>query len=64
LYLALLGGVALCGIAVWLSIRALRGAAVHSVRFLALLSFALSAFFLFVVLVGFGIPNLFLSPLD
>jgi hypothetical protein len=64
LYLALFGGVALCAVAAWLARRALRGEALESVRFLALVSFAISAFFLFVVLVGYGIPNLLLSPLD
>lgn len=62
--LSLLAGGLLASIAAWLSARAHGNATGKSERFLALLGVVLSAFFLFVVLVGYGIPNLFLGPRD
>lgn len=60
---------ALCGVlssvvAIWLSARARRDAAERSERFMALLSLALGCFFLFIVVAGFGIPVVLLSPRD
>src|SRR5206468_2833670 len=62
LVLSLAAGVVLAGVALGMSLAALRRAALPSERFLAVVSISLSCFFLFVVLFGFGIPNLFLAP--
>ena len=64
LALALLGGALGVGFAAWLSFGAYRRASLPAERFLALLSLVLSAFFLFVVLAGFGIPDLMLGVRD
>lgn len=62
--LAVLGGALLAGGCTIASFRALRRAQGDAERFTALLGLVLSSFFLFVVVVGFGIPSLFLSPKD
>jgi hypothetical protein len=64
LVLALLSGVLLAALSLAMSRAALRRAALPSERFLAVVSMAVCGFFLFVVLFGFGIPNLFLAPGD
>jgi hypothetical protein len=64
LVLALLAGVLLAAFAAGLSLRAHRQAVLRSERFLALLGLVLSCFFLFVVVVGFGLPDLFLGTKD
>jgi hypothetical protein len=64
LALSLLAGALLAALAGGLSLRAHRQAVLHSERFLALLGIVLSCFFLFVVVVGFGLPDLFLGTKD
>jgi uncharacterized membrane protein (UPF0182 family) len=64
LVLALINGALLAAVAAWLSVRAHRRATLESERFLALLGIVLSCFFLFVVVVGFGVPDLFLGTND
>ena len=56
--LSLLAGGLLTAVAGWLSLHARRRSSVDSERFLALIGLALSAFFLFVIAFGFGIPSL------
>jgi hypothetical protein len=57
------GSLAAC-LAGWLSLTAHRRARQESERFLALLSLVLSGFFLFVIVIGFGIPDLILEARD
>lgn len=64
LVLALVAGTLLAALAAWMSVRAHRRAVVPAERFLALLVLALSCFFLFVVVVGFGVPNIFVGTKD
>jgi hypothetical protein len=64
LVLAVAAGAGLAALALGLSIGAFRRATLPSERFLAVISMALSCYFLFVVLCGYGIPNLFLTPAD
>ncbi len=64
LALALLAGAFAACVAGWLSLAARRRAAHESERFLALLGLVLSGFFLFVIVFGFGIPNLLLEAHD
>jgi hypothetical protein len=59
----LLGALTAMG-AAGLCLRALRRSSEESERFFARLGIMLSCFFLFVILAGFGIPNLFLGPKD
>lgn len=60
----LLGGGALASAAALLSLRSFRRAAIESERFVALLALAVSLFFLFVVVVGFGLPHGWLGARD
>lgn len=62
--LALLLGSLLAALAGGVSYRALRRAQGESERFTALLSLVISGFFLLVVVAGFGVPTVFLSPKD
>jgi cytochrome c oxidase subunit III len=62
--IALLGGAGVAVVAVMLSVWALRRSRLESERFLSLLAIVLNAFFLFIVLVGFGVPALFLGARD
>lgn len=62
--LAVLGGALLAGGCAVASFRALRRAEGDAERFTALLGLVLSGFFLFVVVIGFGVPSLILSPKD
>ncbi len=64
LWLALLGGALAACLAGGLSLAAQRRAAHESERFLALLGLVLSAFFLFIVVFGFGIPDVILGTGD
>jgi hypothetical protein len=64
LILALLSGTIATVCAIVLALVAFRRASLDSERFTALLSLLLGAFFLFVVVAGFGIPELFLEPRD
>jgi hypothetical protein len=64
LVLALVAGVLLAAFAACLSLRAHRRATLASERFLALLGLVLSCFFLFVVVVGFGVPEIFVGTKD
>jgi CHASE3 domain sensor protein len=59
----LVGAVAAC-FAGWLALSAHRRATQRSERFLAIVGLVLSAFFLFVVVFGFGIPDLVLETGD
>ena len=59
----LVGAVAAC-LAGWLALAANRRATQPSERFLAMIGLVLSAFFLFVVVFGFGIPDLILETGD
>ncbi len=62
--LALVFGAVTAALAVVLGWRALARSRLPSERFLSLLAVALSGFFLLLVVVGFGIPELVLSPKD
>ena len=62
--LAWCGGALLASMAAFVCWRALRRSRTDSERFVALLGLLVSGFFLFVVLAGFGIPNLWLNPRD
>ena len=62
--LALLAGALSACLAGWLALAAHRRATRESERFLALLGMILSAFFLFVIVFGFGIPDLVLQARD
>lgn len=62
--LGLLLGSLLSSLAGAVSYRALRRARGEPERFAAVLGLALSGFFLLVVVVGFGVPTVFLSPKD
>jgi vacuolar-type H+-ATPase subunit I/STV1 len=62
--LSTLLGAAGASFAAALSLRALRRSGVQSERFFALLGLVLSAFCLFVILVGYGLPQAFLRPGD
>ena len=64
LVLALAAGVGLAALALGLSIGGLRRAVLPSERFVAVISIALSCYLLFVVLFGYGIPDLFLTSTD
>jgi hypothetical protein len=64
LCLALLAGAIVACSAGWLALTAHRRARRESERFLALLGVVLSAFFLFVIIFGFGIPDLVLQARD
>jgi hypothetical protein len=61
---ALAAGATLASVSGALSWHALRRSAAGSERFVAGLGLALSGFLLFVVLFGFGIPDLFLGVKD
>ena len=64
LVLALLLGSLLASLAGYLSFQSLARARVPSERFVAILGLALSGFFLFVVIFGFGIPDCFVGLKD
>jgi hypothetical protein len=64
LLLALSGGALAAIGAILLARLSLRRASLESERFIALLSLLLSAYLLFVVIAGFGIPELFLQAKD
>ncbi len=64
LWLALLAGALVACLAGGLSLAAHRRASGQSERFVALLALVLSAFFLFIVVFGFGIPNIVLGTGD
>ncbi|HEX3773344.1 MAG TPA: hypothetical protein VHV51_02710 [Polyangiaceae bacterium] len=64
LALALLAGSAIALGATGLSLQSLRGAATRAERFVALISLILSSFFLFVIIFGFGVPDLLLGATD
>ena len=64
LMLALIAGSAMAGLASLISWRALHRSSRSADRFFALLGFVISLFFLFVLVAGFGIPQLILSPKD
>src|SRR3954469_15505790 len=64
LVLALVAGTLLAALAAWMSVRAHRRASMPPERFLALLALVLSCFFLFVVVLGFGVPDIFLGAKD
>jgi hypothetical protein len=61
---AVLLGVFIEGVAVAMCWRALHRSVLASERFFGVLALALSGFFLFVVLFGFGIPGLVLGVKD
>lgn len=64
LVLGTLLGAVTAAVAGALSLVAHRRASSRSERFFALLGLALSVFFLFVILLGYGLPQLFLRPED
>jgi hypothetical protein len=64
LVLAVALGAAAAALAAVFSLRSARRSASESERFFALLSLVLSAFFLFVIVLGYGLPQLFLRPED
>jgi len=64
IFCALLGGALSASSATALALRSHRLAGNDSERFFALLAWATTAFFLFVVVLGFGIPALVLGTHD
>ena len=64
LALAVFGGAAAAAGAIWLSARALQRSETQSERFVSQLGLLVACFFLFVIVFGFGIPDLLLSPKD